>query len=151
MAPTAELATEARRHRRALHLAVARGDVQGMRAAMHDLYVHETSPLRRMDEAVKRVETYAPVVEAAILARALAPNTPLCRETALNLEHTHAKFGIPPGDYDTVVAQLDEPDPRSVDWCVGTCLHGRVKPWRHEAMFASASSRLNSSSHEDAQ
>ena len=75
------------------------------------------------------------------------PQTPLCREMELNLQHTHAKFGITPNEYAILVAQLESADLHSVDWCAGTCLHGRVKPWRHETLFASAS---NSNSHKDA-
>lgn len=138
MQAVAELRTQAAVHRRALHRAVARGDLAAMRSALHELYVDEASPLRQMDKPLRRVETYAPIVEAAILARVLAPASAACAEMALNLEHTHVKFGLPPHDYAAIVAQLDRveatgDDPHGVAWCAGTCLEGKVKPWRHKA------------------
>ena len=107
-----------------------------MRSAIHNLYVDEASPLRQMESPLRSVETYAPIVEAAILAQALVPESEVCTEMALNLEHTHAKFGVPQSDYATIAAQLKDArttgvDPRSVAWCAGTCLEGKVKPWRH--------------------
>ena len=60
-----------------------------MRAAIHDLYVDDDSPLREMGD-VRRIETYAPIVEAAVVARIHAPQTPLCKEMLLNLRHMRA-------------------------------------------------------------
>ena len=131
--------TEAARRRKSLHRAIADRSIEAMRKALHDLYVDEASPLREMGN-IKRVETYAPVVEATILAHAHARQTALCHEMRLNLLHTHAKFGIAEEDYGVIEAQLDRldddhVDARDVDWCAGTCLHGKVKPWRHERLF----------------
>lgn len=138
----AVLRTEAATHRRALHQAIARHDLEAMRQAIHDLYVDTESPLRQMSGELKRAETYAPLVEAVVLAHTYARETPLCQEMLLNLEHTHAKFGIPHEDYEAIVAQLETceqlgagQDAHHVDWCAGTCLHGKVKPWRHEKLF----------------
>lgn len=142
--------TEAATRRKTLHRAVARKDLQMLRKALHELYVDKESPLYEMGE-VKRVETYAPIVEAAIAARIYAPTTTVCREMMLNLEHTHEKFGIKEEDYDLILLQLEQldeggADPQSIDWCVGTCLHGRVKPFRHSRLFSSETASIPSSS-----
>jgi len=128
--------TEASVRRKALHRAIANGDLEAMREAIHGLYVDEASPLLKGE--VRRIETYAPIVEAAIVARIYAPGTLVSREMDLNLLHTHAKFGVPTQDYEAIVAQLDqldETDASTIDWCVGTCLHERVKPFRHKNLF----------------
>lgn len=132
--------TAAAVRRKALHLAIAQRDVHAMRQAIHDLYVDEESPLRKAGE-VKRIETYAPMVEATILTHVFARDTPLCKEMALNFEHTHNTFGVSHADYQVVVGQLarigeeDGLDAHDVDWCAGTALHNMVKPWRHESLF----------------
>lgn len=133
------LRTEAAACRKEMHRAIAHRDLEAMRAAIHDLYVDDESPLREMGD-VRRMETYAPIVEAAIVARIHAPETLLCREMLLNLKHTHAKFGVPEEEYEAILAQLrrlDEGvDAHDVDWCADTCLHTRVKPFRHERLFS---------------
>jgi hypothetical protein len=141
---------EAARRRKDLHRAIAQRDVQRMRRSIHELYVDEESPLRRLGE-VKRVETYAPLVEATILARAYARGTALDKEMRLNFRHTHASFGLSRDDHDRIVAQIEEmedggaggasDDPiggrQDAEWCDGTPLHGRVKPRRHVRLFTS--------------
>ena len=134
--------------RRALHRAIAERDLEAMRRSIHELYVDEESPLRRLGE-VKRVATYAPLVEATILARAYAHGTALDKEMRLNFRHTHASFGLSRSDHDRIDAQIravvkaggeggtDDALGGCADaeWCSGTPLHGRVKPRRHLRLF----------------
>lgn len=118
----------------ALHRAIVSKDLEAMRVAIHNLYVDESSPLCE----VRRIDTYAPIVEATILARIYAPALPVYREMKLNLLHTHAKFGLSTEDYEVIVAQIDQCDehnPHGIDWCVGTALHGRVNPFRYKKWF----------------
>ena len=130
---------EAATYRKSLHMAIARQDLDEMRSVIHQLYVAEESPLKAMGE-VKRMETYAPMIEAAIVARVYVPGTPVCKEMMLNFEHTHAKFGVATTDYESIMRQLEDVDaggsPQEVDWCAGTALHGRVKPFRHARLFS---------------
>lgn len=129
--------------RKALHRSVARRDLEDLRKALHDLYANETSPLKQMGD-IKRVETYAPMVEAAILACVYAPETMLHKEMLLNLKHTHAKFHVPDDQYEKILTQLESLqmqgiDAHTVDWCADTCLHDIVKPFRHIQLFKNGS------------
>ena len=129
--------------RKALHRAIAAHDLEAMRTALHELYVDDASPLKAAGADVKRAEAYAPVVEAAVLSRVHAAGSALHREMMLNLKHTHAAFGLSADEHELVVAQIDgldddDADPHAVDWCAGTCLHGRVKPFRHAHLFTAA-------------
>ena len=131
---------QASAQRRALHQAISRADLDGMREAIHNLYVDADSPLKSVvGSDVKRIDTYAPLVEAVILARIYAAETPLWKEMQLNLRHTHKAFGVSEEDYLCISQQLDGfksvSDALNVDWCVNTCLHGRVKPFRHIKLF----------------
>ena len=131
----------AARLRRAMHRAVLARDIDALREAMDALYIDESSPLKTRSAPLDRVATYAPIVEAAILARVVARGTDVDREAKLNFKHTHAGFGVTTAEYDAVLAQLRSlkgvaaenvlEAARAVDWCEGTELHGRVKPFRH--------------------
>lgn len=139
MDETAAHARTAAERRKEVHRAIAQRDLVQMRQAIAALYIDEDSPLHGLGE-LQRVETYAPMVEAAIVARIHAGETELCRETALNLRHTHAAFQVPTEDYEAIEAQLaqldaEDADAHAIDWCAGTCLHGKVKPFRHERLF----------------
>lgn len=119
--------------RKAIHRAIAQRDLEALRTAMLDLYVD--GPL---GGDVMNVETFAPIVEGAIMAQIHASGTPVCNEMRNNLKHTHSKFGLSSADYVVIISQLDalpDEDPHSVDWCAETALHGRVKPFRHEKLF----------------
>ena len=129
---------EATRRRKQMHQAIGRRDLQALREALGRLYDPEETPLGQLGE-VARVETFAPVVEGLVAAHIFARETSLCHEMALNLEHTHAAFGLPEADVEAIRRQLrsldDGADARAIDWCAGTCLHGRVRPFRHEACY----------------
>lgn len=130
--------SQASAHRKALHKSIADRDLEAVRTALYKLYADDASPLKQQD-MVRKVEAFAPIVEGAIVARIHAPDTAIAQEMALNLQHTHASFGLPADDYEAITAQLaglsEGGDPHAIDWCAGTCLHGRVKPFRHERLF----------------
>lgn len=138
---TKQLRTEAARRRCELHKALAARDVERVRTALHDLYVDEATPLRIVGE-LKRPESFSGLVEGVVAAHvhlAAPGDAALLEEMDLNLKHTHASFGLTPEEYGVVVAQIGSlaagADPRRVDWCVGTRLHGLVKPFRHERVY----------------
>lgn len=150
--------TDAAHKRMRMHKAVATCDLEALREAINELYDPQTSPLA--GAGMKSVRAYAPMIEAAILARIFAPGSAVQREMDLNLKHTRKSFGITDDEYASILDQLDtvagddsddsdsEPEDAvqckrssactSTDWCVGTSLHGKVKPARHLKFFERA-------------
>ena len=128
---------EATQIRKALHASVASCDLQGMRKALHELYTDEQSPLEELGGST-RTDAFAPIVETALLASVYAPNTTVFKEAMLNMRHTYASFGVTSHDYEKIKLQIstcDQENMHDIDWCVDTCLHGRVKPLRHAKLF----------------
>ena len=148
--------TDAAHKRMRMHKAVATCDLDALRAAINELYDPKTSPLA--GSGMKTVRAYAPMIEAAILARIFAPGSAVQKEMDLNLKHTRKSFGITDDEYASILDQLstatrpesdsDSSDAdeglvheqrtsvcTSTDWCIGTSMHGKVKPARHIKFF----------------
>lgn len=130
--------TDAAAKRRRIHNCVARNDMNGLRKAINELYDKTESPLISSG-GVKRIESFAAMVEAWILAVVLRPNTALAREMCLNVMHTHVSFGMSNEDYLMISNQVESCSPdefSTTEWCKGTALEGIAKPTRHIKLFA---------------